>query len=118
MQDLFRSDRLFRVWAYTVSHKRLLLRSTEEEDHKRTDVFFGGVQRLLLKPDYSGLRVSEADAATWAVFQERYGAIGEGLTLFELESDLQSFVVAGVMQFHEDEGNYRSPSYFGHFLGA
>jgi hypothetical protein len=119
MGQVFESARFFKVWTYTVSHCRLLLRSTKEGGlPSRVDVYFGGVERMLLRPYYDGLRVAEADAQDLDDYRDRYGEIGEGYKLFTLEPALASFVVAGVLQSHEDAGGFRDPSYFGHFLGA
>lgn len=114
----FRSARHFQVWAYSVSKCRLLLRSTKDSGiATRVDVYFGGVGRMLLKPDYDGLHVAEASAADLRVYRDRYGEIGPGYTLFILEPDLRSFVVAGVVQWHEDTGGFQDPSAFGPFTG-
>lgn len=119
MSKAFYSSRHFQVWTYSVSHCRLLLRSTKEGGlPSRIDVFFGGVDRMLLKPDYMGLRVEVADPPVLEAYSERYGEISEGAKLFTLEPDLASFVVAGVMQSHEDGGGFLDPSYFGNFFGA
>ena len=119
MGQFFESPRYFKVWTYTVSHCRLLLRSTKEGGlPSRIDVYFGGVERMLLRPYYDGLRVAEADTAALDSYRDRYGEVAAGYTLFTLEPDLGSFVVAGVLQWHEDAGGFEDPSYFGHFLGA
>lgn len=119
MDEVFESERFFQVWAFTVSKTKLLLRSTDNGGlSTRIDLYFGGVHRMLLKPEYSGLRAAPADRADVELYRERYGEIEPGPTLFTLEPRLESFVVAGVMQWHEDEGGFRDPSYFGHFLGA
>lgn len=114
--DVFESPRLFKVWGYSVSHTRLLLRSTKEGGlPSRIDLYFGGVSRMLLSPYYSGLRAAAAEPAEVEAYRARYGEIADRSTLFVLEPDLASFVVAGVMQSHEDQGGYQEPSYFGHF---
>jgi hypothetical protein len=119
MSQVFESARYFKVWVYTVSHCRLLLRSTKEGGlASRVDVYFSGVDRMLLRPYYDGLRVAEADAQALDSYRDRYGEIAAGYKLFTLEPDLSSFVVAGVLQSHEDAGGFEDPSYFGHFLGA
>ena len=42
---LFDSDRYFKVWQYTVSHCRLLLRCTVDKvGETRIDIHFGAVQ--------------------------------------------------------------------------
>jgi hypothetical protein len=119
MGQLFESARYFKVWTYAVSHRRLLLRSTKEGGlPSRIDVYLSGIDRMLLRPYYDGLRVAEADAQDLGGYRDRYGEVAAGYKLFTLEPDLGSFVVAGNLQWHEDAGSYRDPSYFGHFLGA
>jgi len=114
--DVFESPRYFKVWAFSTSHTRLLLRSTKEDGWPtRIDLYFGGVSRMLLRPYYSGLRAGPADPAELAAYRERYGEIPDRSTLFMLEPDLASFVVSGVMQSYEDEGGFLDPSYFGRF---
>lgn len=116
MTDVFESPRDFKVWAFSASHTRLLLRSTKEGGlPSRIDLYFGGVSRMLLRPYYSGLRAGPADPAEREAYRERYGEIPDRATLFTLEPDLASFVVAGVMQSHEDDGGFLEPSYFGRF---
>jgi hypothetical protein len=110
----FASDRMFKVWGYSVSHSRLLLRSPMEDGYAtRIDLFFARVARMLLRPSYAGLRAAVAEPAEVAQYRDRYGEVPEGYTLFTLEPGLASFVVAGVMQTHEDEGSYLERSYFG-----
>jgi hypothetical protein len=115
----YRSERLFKVWTYSVSHCRLLLRSTIEGGlPSRIDVYFGGVELMLLRPYYHGLSVAVAGPDEVAQYEKRYGEIGRGATLFMLEPNLGSFVVAGVMQWHEDTGGFQDRSFFGRFNGA
>ncbi|HLL68372.1 MAG TPA: hypothetical protein VK453_22045 [Micromonosporaceae bacterium] len=119
MDGPFRSERHFQVWTYTVSHRRLLLRSVKEGSlATRIDLYFGGVTRMLLRPAYDGLHAAEADQLDLDLYRERYGDLGPELKVFTLEPDLASFVVAGVMQWHEDAGGFEDPSHFGHFPGA
>lgn len=114
--DVFESQRKFMIWAYSVSHSRLLLRSTMGSDHPtRIDLYFGRVARMLLRPVYQGLRAGVADTPDTEKYRDRYGEIPAGYTLYTLEPDLASFVVAGVMQSHEDTGGFQEKSYFGRF---
>ncbi|WP_144127047.1 hypothetical protein [Catellatospora sichuanensis] len=117
--DEFRSEREFKVWAYSPSHGRLLLRSTMEGGQpSRIDLYFGAVDRMLLRPSYRGLRAAVADPLEAEAYRRRFGEIPDRYTLFTLEPDLGSFVVAGVMQSHEDTGAYLDTSFFGRFSSA
>ncbi|WP_144122488.1 hypothetical protein [Catellatospora sichuanensis] len=116
MSELFQSERHFKVWAYSVSHCRLLLRATKEGGlPSRIDLYFSGVDRMLLRPHYQGIRVAVADPLEVEEYHRRFGEIPPRYTLFTLEPDLAGFVVAGIMQSHEDEGGFQDPSFFGRF---
>lgn len=52
---LFWPDRFFRTRVFTVTHRRLLLRSNLDSNfHTRIDVVFGGVDLMMVRPDYHG----------------------------------------------------------------
>ena len=117
MRTLYASDRAFTVWTYTVSRTRLLLRSTGGAGHDtRIDVMFAGVEQLLLAPAYQGLTIGEADDAEVAAHRARHGDLGG--TLYLLGDGLDSFVVAGFVQWHEDVRGPHDRSFFGHFPGS
>ncbi|MGW5570410.1 hypothetical protein ACWEVD_04345 [Nocardia thailandica] len=61
--ELFRSDRSFSVWAYTVSHGQLLLRSDVGRNGNGTtiDILFKPVKAMKLQHRYEGLRIRCAD---------------------------------------------------------
>ncbi|MFD0786568.1 hypothetical protein ACFQZ8_21925 [Micromonospora azadirachtae] len=81
----------------------------------RIDIYFPGVERMLLRPSYPGLAAAVASPEDVALYRERHGEIGAHHTMFTLEPDLGSFVVAGVMQWYEDQGRYDDVSAFGRF---
>ncbi|WP_176731589.1 hypothetical protein [Micromonospora rhizosphaerae] len=81
----------------------------------RIDIYFPGVERMLLSPSYPGLNAAVASSEEAALYRERYGEIGPHHTLFTLEPDLGSFVIAGVMQWYQDQGGYDDVSVFGRF---
>lgn len=57
-----RQERIFRLWAYTVSMRRLLLRSTKNETFlTRVEVLFQNVKAMRLPTVLEGLVVTEAD---------------------------------------------------------
>ncbi|MEH0937192.1 hypothetical protein [Micromonospora psammae] len=81
----------------------------------RIDIYFPGVERMLLSPSYPGLAAAVASPEEMALYRERHGEIGAHHTLFTLGPGLGSFVVAGVMQWYEDQGGYDNVSVFGRF---
>ncbi|MCP3819226.1 hypothetical protein NLX86_14270 [Streptomyces sp. A3M-1-3] len=119
MSELYRSDRYFKVWQYTVSHCRLLLRSTRDNPPStRIDVHFGGVSHMMLRPHYDGLVIREGTADECARLEQEYGVQITSGNLFVLGENLSSFVVAGRPQWHEDQGGFGDPSWFGHMIGT
>lgn len=119
MSELYRSDRYFKVWQYTVSHCRLLLRSTRDNPpSSRIDVHFGGLSLMVLRPYYDGLVIREGSSDECALLTSQYGVAVNPGYLFVLGHDLSSFVVSGRPQWHEDEGGFNDPSWFGHMIGT
>ncbi|MET7620665.1 hypothetical protein [Streptomyces sp. NPDC005408] len=119
MTEIFSSTRTFKLWAYTVSHRRLLLRSPSEGGAaSRIDVCFGGVDHMLVSPLYEGLTVVEVPAEEWGAHRDRVGEVPPGFKLYSLGASRNDFVTAGIIQYHEDMGDSRDPSYFGRFPGA
>jgi hypothetical protein len=97
LTDRYQSERFFKVWTYSVSHCRLLLRSTMEGGlPSRIDIYFAPVDLMLLKPYYDGLTVAVAGPEEVAEYEKRYGEIGGGWKLFTLEPDLGSFAVVSI----------------------
>jgi hypothetical protein len=110
---LFSSDRTFKVWRYSVSHRVLLLRSTRDDRNPtRIDVIFGQVTRMLLVPVYSDLNIFKADHDERKVIAARIGGNFESNDLFVIGSDANSLVASGPPSWHEDERSYSDPSFF------
>jgi hypothetical protein len=108
----FSSDRTFQLWAATVSHGQLLLRSPES-DHESTriDVAFKPVEALQLETTLNGLTIRHATG------QERtriLSGLSESLdnrNVFICESrSTRDYVVAAVLQIVEDTLGYAAPS--------
>ncbi|WP_416519952.1 hypothetical protein [Streptomyces achromogenes] len=117
--EMFRSDRYFKVWQYTVSHRRLLLRSSRDRPpDTRIDIHFGNVDLLLLRPAYDGLVIRQAGAEECEQVGLDYGVEVEPGRLFVLGGGLRSFVLSAPPQWHEDEGAMDDPSWFGPLRGT
>jgi hypothetical protein len=99
--DRFTSDRFFQVWAYSVSHSQLLLRSVKADGlHSRIDVLFEAVDLMELPTSFTGLVIA----------RDRGGFTLSG-------SGWAGRVVAGACYWCEDEGEYYDPSPFADSFG-
>ena len=117
--ELFRSDRYFKVWQYTVGHRRLLLRSSRDRPPEtRIDVHFANVSIMVLRPSYEGLVIRRADDEECEKVGLDYGVEVLPGRLFALGHGLRSFVVSAPPQWHEDEGEMDDPSWFGQMRGT
>lgn len=117
--ELFRSDRYFKVWQYTVGHRRLLLRSSRDRPPEtRIDVHFANVSLMVLRPSYEGLVIRRADDEECEKVGLDYGVEVLPGRLFALGHGLRSFVVSAPPQWHEDEGEMDDPSWFGQMRGT
>jgi hypothetical protein len=116
---VFRSPRYFKVWQYTVSHRRLLLRSSRDvPPNTRIDVHFGAVSAMLLKPFYDGLVIRQPSEKEFGIIAEKGGPIPDGARVYILDGEYPGFVISGRVQWHEDEGTSSDPSWFGHMIGT
>lgn len=50
--EIFRSERSFALWAFTVSHSQLLLRTRTAGGGSRIDVLFKPVEAMKVRADY------------------------------------------------------------------
>ena len=106
-------ERVFQLWAYTVSMGRLLLRSTKNETFlTRVEVLFQNVKAVRLPTVLEGLVVSEADPGLVQQIEAETGLTrDDGTHFFCLRtSHGVGYVVAGVVVSEEDEGEYFEPS--------
>ncbi|MFI2372300.1 hypothetical protein [Streptomyces sp. NPDC018833] len=117
MSEFTRRGRIFKVWSFDVSHRRLILRSDPaaiDNTTTRVEIYFEHVEFMLLKPVYrSGIHVRpatstefeevarfaelEADARTWT---------------WMLEEEGRSCVVSSVPSWREAPRPYAAPSLF------
>lgn len=109
----FTSERFFQVWRYSPSHRFLLLRSARTDSFAtRIDIVFGGVGRMLLEPEYDGLRIRTATETERQTIQETVGGIPMSGGLYLLESGSLGFIASSEPAWHEDTGAYNEPSQF------
>lgn len=112
--------RFFQIWSYTTSHRDLLFRSTKSPEHPtRIDILFKNVAHINLPTSFDGLLVS-------VLSEEEISNVGQGLGIqgmkeryvFSIVSaNTSGFVVAGLVAWHEDQGEYSHASIVasGHF---
>ena len=100
--------RMFQVWAYTVSHGQLLLRSTKTDKiPTRVDILFKDMVALKLPSAFEELEIIESTAEHVGLHQDAI----KGRTVWSLRGPgFDGFVVAGAMAVHEDDGEYDAPS--------
>jgi hypothetical protein len=115
----FESTRYFKVWQYTVGHKRLLLRSSREcPPNTRIDIHFGAVSAMLLRPYYEGIVIRSPNDRELKFVEDISGPVTHGAVVYIIDGGRPSFVVSGRVQWHEDEGGSNDPSWFGHMVGT
>jgi hypothetical protein len=110
-EEIFRSERDFSVWAYTVSHSQLLLRARVAEGESRIDVLFKPVEAMKLRTDYAGLVVRCGTAAERDRVLASTGLDGTGLRVLVVETAAGfDYVVTGAFGWREDDGRDNEPS--------
>jgi hypothetical protein len=111
-------DRKFRIWAYSVSHSTLLLRSVDgNEAPSRIDVAFFGVRALHLQDEYEDLSIEKAEDVFVDGVLTPVTAAGEPLVRY-LVNGGPDYVLATSVAWEEDSGDHRSPSRFGPLRGT
>lgn len=116
MAAIFRSDRVFRPWFYSVSHSVLLLRSSRTEVlATRIDILFPGVERMVVKAEYPGINLCEATPVELEDLEIKYGRSVTPAAVW-LDEEKIDFVAPSNPQWHEDQGSDLDPSYFAPYL--
>ena len=106
-------ERTFQVWFYTVSMRRLILRSTMDERHPtRIDVLLQGVTHLKLPTLMIGLSIRLASSTEQTAIEQSDGvALGLHELVYVVEGqNYAGYVVGMVMAAHEDTLDYSDPS--------
>lgn len=106
--ELFRSDRPFRLWAYTVGHCTLLLRSWGPANGPETtiDVLFKPVATMKVRTTYDGLVIRCATHAEAEDIKAKTPSINFGVAynrrFFLLESQGETdYIVSSAAGWHE-----------------
>ena len=108
-------QRSFQMWAFSVGHLQLLMRSTKVPGFPtRIDILFKNVDVIQLPTKFDGLMISEDSEKK---IKELYPWIDsrtiEGQKLFCVRgSNFMGHVIAGAVAWHEDELEYHDPSHF------
>ena len=110
MNKTVRYQRTFQVWAYTVSHGQLLLRSTKSQSTPtRIDILFKDTAAMCLPAAFDNLILSRAQANDLGL--DAATAATTGKTVYRLKgTNFDGFVVAGAVVVHEDDREYDEPS--------
>jgi len=101
-------DRRFKVWHYSVSYSRLLLRSLEDD---RIDVLFSNVQLMHIARSYSSLEILAEEGWAPEGINQRFEDPGQWFIL----NSGAGYIYATHCQWHQDTGNAMTPSRFGPF---
>jgi len=110
-QEIFRSERDFSVWAFTVSHSQLLLRARATDGQSRIDVLFKPVEAMKLRTEYEGLVVRCATAAERDRVLASTGSGGKARQVLVIETTAGfDYVVTGAVGWREDNGRDNDPS--------
>lgn len=112
--ELVRFERRFQIWLYTVGHRQLLIRSTKSAEWpSRVDVLFKDVRGMAIVPQIDSIRLERLgiDDAVSAAASLGITDIDEA-NVYLLAREPRLFVVAGVVVWHEDAGEYYDPSHF------
>ncbi|HZC27607.1 MAG TPA: hypothetical protein VE287_11335, partial [Actinopolymorphaceae bacterium] len=110
--EIFRSDRRFVLWAYSVSHGQLLLRSVDQRHETTIDLLFKPIKAVRLRDGYDGLviRCATAEEAEEA---ERAGEPAAGRRVFLLETQGRTDHVIGMaVGWHEGVLDRTQHSFF------
>jgi hypothetical protein len=97
----YTSNRVFKIWAYSVSHSTLLLRSTNDEEDEvkamsdgfNIDIEFSWVGYLDLPRKLSGVSIEELKENIPEKFSQYTASLG--YRVFKINSDKTYYIVAG-----------------------
>ena len=114
-KTILSSPRRFQIWDYRVGHSQLLLRSIRGTNFPtRIDVLFKNVSAINLCATLDGLMISEAAEEELAsITMPAAENVRENRRRYIVRaSNFVGNVIAGVVAWHEDEGEYNDPSHY------
>jgi hypothetical protein len=112
MEPIFKSDRMFEVWRYSVSHRQLLLRSNKEDRWpNRIELLFKNVQFMAVPPVFmTGLEIRQC-AADESALPDYLRKLPVKVPWYRLAGgSFEAYVAAGALYTHEDDLDYSDPS--------
>ncbi len=94
--EIFKSERYFTIWEYTVSHGQLLLRSDKRKGYKNNiDIVFGATNYVQLFSALSGLTIRMVDKKMMTNYDSLNRHLNhENNNLFEIESQNEKYYIA------------------------
>lgn len=114
--------RQFRLWAFSVGHSQLLLRSLKSESHPtRVDVVFASTSVVCIPGTIDNLSIEPVADGPLPEAIERiiHSQPQYTRTVYELRGDgFTGYVVAGAVEYLEDEGEFDDPSGLFHAYGT
>ncbi|MGK5444808.1 hypothetical protein ACSNN7_23685 [Micromonospora sp. URMC 105] len=122
-KELFRSERNFSVWAYSLSHSQLLLRTrtvaVPGHRESRIDLLFKPVDAMKTRMDYDGLVLRCATTEEHERILRETGRTADHNRAFIIMSgDSLDYVVSAAVGWQEDDQEDRDPSALAFFVGA
>jgi len=113
--ELLRSDRAFTVWAYTISHSQLLLRTRtsmiDGSQTSRVDIVFKPVEAMKVRIEYDGLIIRCAtEVEAERIRAENTGTRDDAHCLVLETGADQDYVITHAVGWHEDMESERDPS--------
>jgi len=111
-RHLFQSQRSFAIWAYTVSHSQLLLRTRTADGRSRIDVLFKPVAAMKIRANYRGLSIRSATADEYDQIMAQAGLTpSRDHRVLLLESSGEpDYVITGAVGWREDDRADNDPS--------
>jgi hypothetical protein len=117
--EIFRSNRSFGLWAFSVSHSQLLLRARGTDDGSRIDVLFKPVEAMKVRADYDGLVIRCASTDERERILRDLDCSGAHLRVLMLETAGRlDYVVAAAVGWREEQAGDRDPSTLASFPPA
>lgn len=117
MQLIREWQRPFRIWQYSVSYSRLLLRSVNVDGtNTRVDVLFSNTEMMHLTPRMDHLSICEVSFTEAQSFIPSLKPPVRGRIYFLNSGD--AYIYATHCEWHEDEGGPASTSHFGPLRGT